>query len=400
VSDQAALRGISWDHPRGVGPLRATLAAYAAREPAVRIEWDARSLLRFGEDPLETLAERYDLLVIDHPFVGFGAATGLILPLDTLLPEHDLAALARASVGPSYGSYLWDGHAWALPIDAAAQVSVVRDDLLARAGAALPRSWNEAVALGHALRTHGLAMAIPMIHTDLVPTLFTLATSLGEAPLQEPSSRVLSPDHLHRVLDLLLALRDASHPDSARLDPPSLLDRMATDDDIAYCPLAFGYSNYSRIGFRRVRLRFVDIPSSPSPVGRPGGATLGGAGIAISARCRTPREAANYCLWLASEDTQRGGYFTGGGQPAHRAAWVDPDLNAQTSGFFQGTLATLDHAFLRPRWAGYMVFQDLVGPALHRFVLGESTRHELADDLEAARVETQAARVALETPGG
>ena len=396
VKEPIVLRGISWDHPRGLAPLRATLAEYALLEPGVRIEWDARSLLRFGEDPLEVLAERYDLLVIDHPFVGFGAATRCILPLDTLLPPDGLEALAAASVGPSYPSYVWDDHVWALPIDTAAQVSVVRDDLLAAAHEAVPRSWADVLALGRRLRAAGLAIAMPMIHTDLVPTLYTLAASLGEEPLREPAREVLTPAHLDRVLDLLLELRDVSHPDAVRLDPPTLLDRMSTEDEIAYCPLAFGYSNYSREGFRRTRLRFTDIPSVGS---EPRGATLGGAGIAVSTRCAAPREAARYALWLAGGATQRGGYFSGGGQPAHRDAWLDPAINDQTLGFFRGTLTTLDLAFLRPRWPGYMTFQDLVGPELHRFVLGQSTRRELAGQLEAARVESQRVRASLEAGG-
>jgi multiple sugar transport system substrate-binding protein len=388
------LRGISWDHPRGLAPLRATLAEYTLLEPEVRIEWDARSLLRFGEDPLEMLAERYDLLVIDHPFVGFGAVTRCILPLDTLLPADGLQALADASVGPSYPSYVWEDHVWALPIDAAAQVSVVRDDLLSAVHETVPRSWDDVLALGRRLRAAGLAIAMPMIHTDLVPTLYTLAASLGEEPLREPGRVVLSPPHLDRVLDLLLELRDVSYHDAVRLDPPTLLDLMSTGDVIAYCPLAFGYSTYAREGFRRSRLRFTDIPAERFG---PRGATLGGAGIAISARCDAQKEAARYALWLASGPSQRGGYFSGGGQPAHRDAWLDPYINDQTLSFFRGTLATLDLAFLRPRWPGYMTFQDLIGPALHRFILGESTRHELTSRLEDARAESQRVRAAIES---
>ncbi len=396
MNDRVVLRGISWDHPRGLTPLRATLPEYALREPGVQIEWDARSLLKFGEDPLEMLAERYDLLVIDHPFVGFGAVTRCILPLDTLLPADGLQALAGASVGPSYPSYGWADHVWALPIDTAAQVSVLRDDLLADVHEIVPRSWTDVLDLGRRLRAGGLAIAMPMIHTDLVPTFYTLAASLGEEVLRDPAHQVLTPAHMDRVLDLLLELRDSSHPDAVHLDPPALLDRMSTDDEIAYCPLAFGYSNYSRDGFRRTRLRFTDIPSAGS---QPMGATLGGAGIAVSARCEAPRQAARYAMWLASGRTQRGGYFAGGGQPAHRDAWLDPALNEQTLGFFRGTLTSLDLAFLRPRWPGYMTFQDLVGPELHRFVLGQSTRRELVGHLEDARVESQRVRAAMEATG-
>ncbi len=396
MTESVTLRGISWDHPRGLGPLLTTAPAYEAQRPTVRIDWEARSLLRFGEDPLEELAERYDLLVIDHPFIGYGAGTGHILPLDGLLPGATLRSLEDASVGPSYLSYVWDGRTWALPIDAAAQVSAQRTDLLDATGLASPSTWDAVLRLGSQLRKAGLSMGMPMIHTDLVPTFYTLAANLGEEPLRNPSVAVLSWPHLDRVLDLLLGLRDACESDLTELDPPTLLDRMADGDDIAYCPLLFGYSNYARTGFRRVPVTFGDIPSATR---QPSGATLGGAGIAISSRCAQPAAAAEYAAWLASGPVQRGGYLAGGGQPAHRSAWTDGPANDLTGGFFQATLRSMDLAFLRPRWPGYMEFQDRAGPLLRDFVRGKLGRHELISGLDSARHESQRLRLELMSPG-
>jgi multiple sugar transport system substrate-binding protein len=245
------------------------------------------------------------------------------------------------------------------------------------------------IGLARWLQSSGTTVALPMIHTDLVPTFFTLAANLGEVPLAHADRRVLSPTHLDRVLDLLLELRDAAHPDSPFMDPPRLFDRMSTTDDIAYCPLAFGYTNYAREGFRRKRLRFVDMPSaSPAPVG----STLGGAGIAISARCRYPAAAAQYARWLCAPDVQLGSYFDGGGQPANRSAWIKEHTNEATHGFFRDTIATLDAANVRPRWPGYLVFQDLAGPALHEYVLGDIDRPTLGRRLEDARLASLLAR--------
>ena len=117
------LRGITWDHPRGLDPMVATAASYAAAHPDVRITWEARSLKDFGDFPLERLTDRYDLLVIDHPFVGFAAATGCLQPLDERLPAPILADQAANSVGPSHRSYHYGGHQWALAPDDAGHVS-------------------------------------------------------------------------------------------------------------------------------------------------------------------------------------------------------------------------------------------------------------------------------------
>jgi multiple sugar transport system substrate-binding protein len=61
-------------------------------------------------------------------------------------------------------------------------------------------------------------------------------------------------------------------------------------------------------------------------------------------------------------------YTLDGGQPGHRAAWTDDVCNALTSHFFRDTLLTLDEAFLRPRYAGYIHFQDEAGVIVHRWL--------------------------------
>src|SRR5260370_18996412 len=119
----AELRGITWDHPRGMAPMLATAAAYEQAHPGTRITWTARSLQAFGDQPLEELASRFDLLVIDHPFAGVAARAGCLLPLDEHLPAAFLEEQARQSVGPSHRSYQHAGHQWAVAIAAAAQVS-------------------------------------------------------------------------------------------------------------------------------------------------------------------------------------------------------------------------------------------------------------------------------------
>ena len=70
---------------------------------------------------------------------GFLMVRGL-LPLDELLPPAAIRDQAENTVGPSYESYLADGHLWAMAIDAACQVSSYRADLLDDQP---PRTWDE-----------------------------------------------------------------------------------------------------------------------------------------------------------------------------------------------------------------------------------------------------------------
>ena len=71
---ETTLKGLTWDHPRGYCPLINGAIEYEALRPGIRIHWDRRTLREFGEAPIEQYLDRYDLIVMDHPFVGFAAA--------------------------------------------------------------------------------------------------------------------------------------------------------------------------------------------------------------------------------------------------------------------------------------------------------------------------------------
>src|SRR5690606_29860126 len=120
---------MTWSHPRGIDPMVATATEWQ-RRTGVTITWEKRSLQDFESYPVEELARRYDLIVIDHPHVGQITAEQCLLPLELPGREAERAALSEGSVGPSYESYAYDGRQWGFPIDAAAQVMAHRADIM------------------------------------------------------------------------------------------------------------------------------------------------------------------------------------------------------------------------------------------------------------------------------
>jgi len=200
---------------------------------------------------------------------------------------------------------------------------------------------------------------------------FTLSANAGDPPFSERSGGVVDDDAGEFALLRLKALSKISVEDALTANPIAIWERMSTTDDIAYCPLAFGYSNYARNGYRRSLLSFADIPSS-GPVGC-GGATLGGAGIAISRRCSAIEPAIQYATWVASADCQRTLYVQSGGQPGNRRAWTDPEANALTNGYFESVLPTLEKAFLRPRAAGFPEFQNAAFRLVWQFLKSDGS---------------------------
>jgi multiple sugar transport system substrate-binding protein len=170
-------------------------------------------------------------------------------------------------------------------------------------------------------------------------------------------------------------------------DPIAILDLMGSKDSIAYAPLVYGYSNYSREGFGQHTVRFGDIPSG---TGSPEGSMIGGVGLAISSRGAHRELAAAFVEMVASAEYQRGEFFASGGQPGHRTAWTDDAVNAQSAGFFRNTLATLNAGSLRPRFDGYIRFQEEAGRAIRSFIMERRSDtgrfvDELNNDFFAAR---------------
>jgi multiple sugar transport system substrate-binding protein len=354
------LRGVTWDHERGLGGLRATAAAYAALRPGVRVEWTTRSLQAFADQPVEQLARRFDLIYLDHPAVGEAVARSCLVPLDERLDGAALAVQAAGSVGRSAESYVWGGHRWALATDAAAQVAAYRPDLLRRAGLAVPRTWPEALDAAAALRRAGLWAALPAIPVDAVCAFLAVCAALGEAPFA--AGQVVSRRIGRSALALLAAMVGRCHPDSLEWNPPRLLEHMSTGDEVAWCPLAFGYANYARPGFRDHLVLAAPPPAGGDGVPR---GTLGGAGLAVSASSAAVAEAVAYAAYVAGPEVQRTVYFQAGGQPGHRSAWTDGAVNAAASGFFRDTLGALDAALLRPRHDGFLAFQEAAGDLVH-----------------------------------
>jgi multiple sugar transport system substrate-binding protein len=372
MTDPITLRGITWDHPRGLDPLLALNEAYSRVAPRVKIEWQTRSLAGFGEDPLEELATSFDLLIIDHPFVGDAAASGAFRPLDGLVDPEVIVERERASVGPSHSSYLYAGHQWAFAIDAAAHVSAVHERF---ASQPLPTTWDEVIEFSSRLRREGAWMAIPMWPADLVVATYSIANGLGLDLFV--GDQIVPRSSGAVAIELLKRLCDLSHPDALAWNPPAVLDHMR-DDVVHYAPILFGYSNYSRSTTVGDRVVFGNIPTSN---GVPAGSCLGGAGIAISTSCADPAAATAYASWITSADVQTGMYFRAGGQPGRSEAWTDDAVNAQSANFFRRTLPTLERAWVRPRIAGYQMFQKQASGVMVDYVTGTSTAGATLDAL-------------------
>lgn len=378
MGETVRLRGMTWDHSRGYDPMIATSKRFAEMHPGVSIAWEKRSLQAFADRPIEEMAGEYDLMVIDHPHVGEVARSGQLLALDTLGREGELDTLAAQSVGVSHRSYEFDGHQWALAIDAATPVAAFRPDQLSMA----PTRWSEVLELAR-----GGSVAFALIPINALMTFFGLARNMDCAVAEDPGLLIERAQGRH-VLELMMEIAGLMDARCLTLDPIGVLEWMGrTADGPIYAPFGYGYTNYSRSGYCRFPLTFADAPGIGD--NGPRGTAIGGTGIAVSASSAHSAVAADYAFWIAGAQCQAGIYFSSGGQPGNAVAWEDDACNAACRDFFRNTRRTLETAWLRPRYDGYMRLQDHAGDIVHACLRGDIGIESALDKLQSAYLESR-----------
>lgn len=360
------LRGMAWDHPRGFASVQACNELVES-EFGVTVEWTARSLLQFGDQHVREFAEQNDLMVIDHPHVPDGAADGALVPMEELLSGEQLEELARESAGPSHESYRYEGKIWALALDAASQVSVYRPDLTD----GVPPYWSDIM---HDAKKGKVLW--PYKPVDAFSTFATLSAQKG-SPIGSGED-FLSPTDTFEVMEFMLEFASCV-PDWCRSSNPfEISEKLVESSEFWYAAPLYGYTNYSRSGFRPVVLSYDDIPSFD---GRATGSQLGGAGIAVSAHSEQKKLAGQVAAYLASADAQNGPYTERHGQPGNLRAWLSPRMNYLTSNFFRNTLRSIEGAWVRPRMVGWPDFQFEMSQIIHESLSQGSFQDKNFDEM-------------------
>ena len=339
---------MTWAHPRGYAPLLA-LSSIALQDGPLgvagsSVRWDRQDLAGFESHPIAELAMRYDLLVIDHPGLGSAVAAGALAPLDELVSTEELGAWSGRYVGAALDSYHLDGHQWAVPIDAATQVSAYRPDLMDAPGS----TWPE---IAEAARTTRTCLPTKAPHT--------LLTFLGIAAAIEPGflpgdDELVSSDTGELAFEVLAELLAAIPGELYDLDPIGVLEVMSLRN-VAFCPLLYGYVNYSRPDDGRARVLFSDAPRWAP--GSPPGSVLGGTGLAISRYSAHPFSALDHLRQISSERAQLGVVPQVGGQPSTLSSWSNRLVDERWGNFYSATLTTQLAAWRRPRYDGWIRLQ-------------------------------------------
>ena len=362
------LKGMTWDHPRGLDSLEASNDLLRERL-GISITWDARSLLAFGDQHISEFYKDYDLMIIDHPHVPDAVHADAVIDFDQLISAEDMELLAKTSVGQSHNSYQYRGKQWSLAIDTAAQVSAYRSDLADGA----PVFWDDVFRLARAKK---LLWAHKPV--DAFSTFATLMAQHG-TPLCGDGSYLNSEKALE-VLTFMIELATLVPDFCATSNPIDIAEILTSGDEFAHGICMYGYSNYGHKGFRKNLLSYDDLPSFD---GRAHGSQLGGAGISVSSAARDKESAAKAAVLLSLPDIQSTKYGLGGGQPGNLVAWKSDALNGVTQNFFRNTLRTLENAWVRPRILGWPDVQFESSQIIHRALTSRSATAATISEIAA-----------------
>ena len=333
-SARPRLRVLAWDHPRCLRPLAAAREPYRVAS-GVDVEVGVRSLAGFGDDV--PAGDEFDVVLIDHPHIGQAAAAGQIHALDDLLEADVLAERLALAVGPSGASYVLDGHAWAVPVDAASHALACAHELEP------PASVAEVLALAEARPGR---VAIPLQPAHALSAFVSVAAALGAAD----AVGGFHDAALATATIEALALVAAAGPRAAcDWDPPAALAQLEAGA-VDCVPWTYGYVGYD--------VQWANAPAE-TPAGVPG-SILGGVGMAVMAASVDPVAAAAFAAWFGSSAVQQGIVAAVGGQPAEAGAW-----EATPDPLCCHTRRSLDCAVVRPCAAWWPAFQHAAGDLLH-----------------------------------
>lgn len=361
------LKGITWDHPRGYDSIVAATETFHELADDFQVTWDIRSLKEFGDLPIAGLTEKYDLLMIDHPFVGDAHEQQLLMPMEQLMSRAFLNEQSQVHIGVCYESYSYKGRQYALPIDGASQFSAYNPMVLSPL--AVPHNWTEYLDIMFDPHFKNKVLW-PLCTTDFWCSFLTIAAQLAERNgvevfNDEGVSEVLA----YETFEYLKQLTEGIPEQCWSMNPIGVLECMTNTSECGFSPLLFGYSNYGRN--REGNVEFLNAISLEDQRTI---SLLGGVGIAVSSKTKYKNEITTYLGHIMKNEILLGAYFDAGGQPSLAEVWNSKKHSKATSNFFCNTLETMQNAYVRPCIPGFNDFQERASEFIHAHFKTQSAR--------------------------
>jgi len=312
------------------GYLRPLLGRWNARHPAQRV-----TLVQLPADAddqhaqmvanLQARSGLYDVLNLDVIWTPEFASAGWIVPLNPKL--FPLSQFLR----PAVDTASWDGRLWAVPYTSNAGLLYYRKDILARAGAAPPRTWAQLADLASTVapRYHLYGYAGQYkLYEGLTVNFAEAVQSAGGTVLSSDGKRVTlgSPQAREGLSFLVRGFRAGWIPKAALSWDENRASAAFESGRLLFMrnwPLAYGLA--SRPGPGNEVVGKFGVAPLPGPRGS-GSSSLGGGDLAISAFSRHQRTALRFIQYLTSLASERQILIQGSLPPVWTRLYADPLL--------------------------------------------------------------------------
>jgi multiple sugar transport system substrate-binding protein len=335
--------------------------------------------------------DTFDLVYMDVTWTPKLAAAGWLVPLDGAVPRAELAALLPVAVDA--GRY--DGRLYRVPVRTDVGLLYYRKDLLARAGAAPPKTFEELVRIARTLESPpGLWGFVfqGSQYEGLVCVYLEVLRGFGGFWVDAATLDVgLERPEAAAALDFLVRCR------SGGLSPPGVTTlkedesrRLFQDGRAVFLR---NWSYVWRLAQRpgsRVAGEVGVVPVV-STGGASGGGTLGGWGLGVSRFTRHRESAIAFVRYAVSSEGQRALCHATGFAPARLDAYEDRELLAANP-FLSELKPLLGGAVARPAIPRYALASDILQRHLSAALAG------LVDTKTALARAAKETRLMLDAP--
>lgn len=358
----AHLTILNWNSRRATEPMKDAIERFGETNADCVIDQTIRPLSDFEHQSIDDVARKYDLVVFDHPFCGTIARTRCFEPLDEHLPDLLGESAEALYLGPSLSSYRFGGHIWGAPVDGATQNALYRKDLMNDLGAQVPVTYEDVLALGQLAKEHGRYLGTAIQSPHALMSIMTYMANSG-SPIEADDTSIvrISRDSFECAYNAVNAIAEYAPVEAFEWNSIDLHEAMVVRDDIVYAPLVYGYATYGEADYGR-RLGFADLAGLSAPYHA--GTTIGGTALGLSSSSKNKKLALEFIRFVLSEEQQAQRFGLFHGQPAMTAGWGIGQMDEAFNGYFSGVRKSMETAWIRPRFDGYPVFQELAGRAM------------------------------------
>lgn len=369
---------LNWQHRRATGPIEAAIERFQGANPSISVKHSTRPLSDFEHQGIDTIARQYDLIIFDHPFCGVISQSGCFEPLELLIPDLLGEEQGSRYIGNSLASYRFAGHLWGAPIDGATQHALYRADLMARFGV-VPKSHADVLQLGTEVRKAGLYLGTAIDTPHAILSIWSYMANLGQPVLADEKSILDIPaESFAQAYTAVADVLALSAPEAAHWNSIDLHQAMGERDDIVYAPVVYGYAAHGEHDHSRP-LSFASFAGVRAPY--EAGSAIGGTALGLSRYSKAKTEALQFMRFILGDEVQTRIVGEHHGQAATRDGWLQSDLDARFNHFFSAVRDSMETAWVRPRFAGYIDFQrsggEIVAEGLRAGTAADKVREKL-----------------------